>query len=165
MSQVPREEGVLLHILARATGARRILEVGMSGGYSTMWLCLAAQMNKGRVTTIEKDSAKVNIARRNFLSAGMTDAIDIQIGDAIRVLPRLDGPFDLVFFDADKPNQIEYLETVLPHVAKGGLILSDNHLTHPDALADYTAYVRSLPGLESMLLPVGNGVEMTWVER
>lgn len=165
MFQVPREEGALLLSLARATGARRILEVGMSGGYSTMWLAQAALANKGKVISVERDSAKVNLARRNFAAANLTDAIEVRVGDAERVLTTLEGPFDFIFLDADKENQIDYLETVLPHLTPGGVILSDNHLTHPNDMAAYTAYVRSLPGLESLLLPVGNGLEMTWKVR
>ena len=162
MNQVPREAGALLNILVRATGARQILEVGMSGGYSTMWLAQAARATKGRVTTVERDSAKVNIARKNFAASGLAEVIEVQTGEAERHLPRLAGPFDLVFLDADKEAQVDYLELLLPRISPGGLIVSDNHLTHPADMADYTAYVRSLPGLESLLLPVGNGMEMTW---
>lgn len=165
MGQVSRDAGALLYMLARAMGARRILELGTSAGYSTLWLAQAAQATRGRVTTIERDTAKVNIARRNFNAAALANVIDLQVGDARRVLGKLSGPFDLIFFDADPENHVEYLDTLRPSIRPGALLLSDNHLTHPTALADYTAYVRSAPDLESLLIPIGNGLEMTWQVR
>lgn len=164
-AQVPRDAGALLYILARTTGARRMLEIGTSGGYSTLWLAQAAQAGKGRVTTIERDAAKVNVARRNFASAGLAEVIDLQMGDAERALDRVEGPFGFIFFDADPEDQIDYLDALLASVTPGGMLVSNNHLTHPTDLADYTAYVRSSPDLDSLLLPLGAGLEVTLKAR
>ena len=165
LTQVPRDVGALLYMLTRLSGAKRILELGMAGGYSTLWLAQAAQATKGRVTTIERDAAKVNMARRNFSLVGVADKVTIEMGDAERALDRVQGPFDLIFFDADSADQIDYLDALLPAVTAGGLLVSNNHLTNPIDLADYTAYVRSAPDLESLLLPLGAGIELTWKVR
>ena len=137
----------------------------MAGGYSTLWLAQAAQATKGRVTTIERDAAKVNMARRNFSLVGVADNVTIEMGDAERALDRVQGPFDLIFFDADSADQIDYLDALLPSVSPGGLLVSNSHLTNPIDLADYTAYVRSAPDLASLLVPLGAGIEVTWKMR
>lgn len=165
LTQVPRDVGALLYLLTRASGAKRILELGTSGGYSTLWLAQAAQATKGQVTTIERDAAKVNMARRNLGLAGVAGSVTIEMGDAERALDRVQGPFDFIFFDADSQDQIDYLDALLPSVTPGGMLLSNNHLTSPIDLADYTAYVRSAPDLESLLLPLGAGIEVTWKAR
>ncbi len=162
MYNVPRDAGRLLHILVRATRARRILEIGTSNGYSTLWLASAAQYHGGQVTTVERDSNKVNLARKNFKRAGLDRLIDIRIGEANRVLRKLAGEFDFVFFDASKEDQIDNLQLLEPHLAPGALVISDNALTHVAELAAYTAYVRSHPAWESILVPIGNGFEMTY---
>ncbi len=161
----PREMGALLYTLARAGGARRILEIGGGSGIATAWLAQAARANKGSVVSVERDTARVNQARRNLAAAGLTDVVDLQIGESDRLLPRLNGPFDLVFLDADLDDRLDDLDLVEPLVTPGALLLSAGHLTHGADLASYTATVRSLPNLESLLLPVGSGLEMTWVVR
>ncbi len=165
LAQVPRDVGALLYMLARASGAKRILELGASGGYATLWLAQAARATKGHVTTIERDSAKVNLARRNLGLAGVADSVSIEMGDAERALDRVPGPFDFIFFDADPHDQIDYLDALLPSVSPGGLLVSNSHLTNPIDLADYTAYVRSAPDLASLLVPLGAGIEVTWKMR
>ena len=143
--------------------ARRVLEVGTSNGYSGIWLATALCHTGGRLITIERDSAKVKLARRNFRQAGVADLVEIKMGDATRLLPALEGTFDLVFFDADKAAQLDHLKTLLQRqrVRQGGLIVSDNALTHPQVLAPYHSYVRTHPQLESLTVPVGNAFEIT----
>lgn len=161
MQNVPHDAGRFLHILARATRARRILEVGMSNGYSTLWLASAAQHHDGHIATVERDSGKVNLARKNFKRAGLDHRIEIKMGEAIRVVSRLEGPFDFIFLDASKEDQLDMLQILESQLAPGGLVISDNALTHVSELAAYTAYVRSHPAFESLLVPIGNGFEMT----
>src|SRR3989304_1497035 len=102
LRSVTPEVGRFLHLLVKLTGARRILEVGMSGGYSTIWLASAAREKDGRGTTLELLPAKIERARHNFAAAGLQDIITIVAGDARQTLARLEGPFDLTFLDAEK---------------------------------------------------------------
>ncbi len=161
MQNVPPDAGRLLHILVQATKPRQVLEIGTSNGYSGIWLASALQATGGRLVTVERDSARVNLARSSFRKAGVSGVVDIKIGDAQRILRKLAGLFEMVWFDASKSDQLDNLELIQDRVAPGGLIISDNALTHVEELAGYTAYVRSHPHMDSLLVPIGNGFEMT----
>ncbi|MFN8474331.1 MAG: class I SAM-dependent methyltransferase [Anaerolineae bacterium] len=164
VESVSRDTGALLFILVAAMRARLVLEIGAGAGYSTLWLGEAARLVKGQVVTIERDTAQVNIARRNLNAASLVSSVDVKIGDAARLLPRLDETFDIVLFDDDREDRLDFLQALLPQLRIGGLALSHATLSYPDELSAYTAFVRSAPGLESTLVPVGAGLEMTWKE-
>jgi predicted O-methyltransferase YrrM len=127
--QVSATQGKLLHVLARAMGARRILEIGTLAGYSAIWLARALPAD-GRLITLELDPTHAEVARTNFARAGLADRIDLRVGRAIDILPRLAaegaGPFDLTFIDADKVGYTGYLEWAIRLSRPGGLILADN---------------------------------------
>jgi predicted O-methyltransferase YrrM len=127
--QVTASQGRLLQILARAVGAKAILEIGTLGGYSTIWLARALPRG-GRVVTLERDPHHAEVARSNLARAGVAGAVRLVVGEALEELPRLvasgAGPFDLVFVDADKPSLPEYLEWSLRLSRPGGLIVVDN---------------------------------------
>jgi len=118
--------GELLHILARVTQARRILELGTATGYSTIFLARAFTSTRGRLVTIDKDPDMAARAKINFHRAGLDQQIDIVVGDSQEKLSEMDKSFDLVFLDIDK----EYYASVLPHcrrlLKKGGLLIADN---------------------------------------
>jgi predicted O-methyltransferase YrrM len=122
-------QGKLLHLLARAQGARRILEIGTLAGYSTIWLARALPEG-GRVTTLESSPKHADIARANFALAGLTDRIDVRLGAALETLPSLaeegQGPFDFIFIDADRPNLAEYFAWAVTLSRPGSLIVADN---------------------------------------
>jgi predicted O-methyltransferase YrrM len=124
---VPPTQGKLLHLIARISGARRILEIGTLGGYSTIWLARALPPD-GRLTTLEADPHHAEVARRNIARAGLADVVDIRIGPALETLPTLadEAPFDLVFIDADKPNNPEYHAWSLRLSRPGTVIIGDN---------------------------------------
>src|SRR5262249_13601687 len=109
-------QGKLLHLLARARGARAILEVGTLGGYSTIWLARALPAD-GRLITLEIDPTYAEVARSNIAGAGLAEIVELRIGNALETLPRISaegcGPFDMVFIDADKPSNTEYFEWAL----------------------------------------------------
>jgi predicted O-methyltransferase YrrM len=161
LRNVPRDAGQFLHILVQATGARRVLEIGTSNGYSALWLATALEATGGRLVTVERDSGKAKMARKNLRAAGLADRVEVKIGEAGKVLRRLHGPFDLVFFDASKEDQLDHLKLVWDRVQPGGLVVSDNALTHVAELSAYTAFVRSLPEADSLMVPIGNGFEVT----
>ena len=118
-------QGKLLHLLARAIGARRVLEIGTLGGYSTIWLGRALGP-EGRVVTLEREPRHAAVAADNLARAGLAEQVDIVVGPALETLPDLDGPFDLVFVDADKPSNAAYLAQALRLSRPGALIVVDN---------------------------------------
>ncbi|MES4903420.1 MULTISPECIES: O-methyltransferase [unclassified Streptomyces] len=127
--QVAPNQGKLLHLLARTQGARTILEIGTLGGYSTIWLARALPEG-GRLVTLEADEQYAAVAAANFARADLDHVIDLRVGRALDTLPRLAdegaGPFDLVFIDADKPSNPDYLEWALRLTRPGSVIVGDN---------------------------------------
>lgn len=123
--QVSAAQGKQLYILARAIGARRILEVGTLGGYSTIWLARALPAD-GQLITCELDPHHAEVARANLANAGVADRVDVRVGPAIETLPQLDGPFDLSFIDADKASNADYFAHALRLSRPGALIIVDN---------------------------------------
>lgn len=118
-------QGTFLHLLARTMGARRILELGTLGGYSTIWLAQAVPAD-GEVVTIELDPRHAEVARESFAEAGLDGVIDLRVGAALEILEGVDGPFDLAFLDADKATMPQQVELVIPRVRSGGVIICDN---------------------------------------
>lgn len=118
-------QGRMLHLFARMTGARRILEVGTLGGYSTIELARALPPD-GRLVTLEIDPHHAAVARDNIARAGLGDRVELLVGPAADTLKTLDGPFDLVFIDADKPANVTYLREALRLSRAGTTIIVDN---------------------------------------
>lgn len=122
-------QGKFLQVMARLCGAKKILEIGTFGGYSTIWLARALPEN-GQLVTIEADPAYASLAQEHIRRAGVADKVDIWVGKALAVLPQLvqnqEGPFDLVFIDADKPPYTEYFQYALRLSRPGTLIIADN---------------------------------------
>jgi predicted O-methyltransferase YrrM len=141
--QVSPSQGKFLHLLARIVGARRILEVGTLGGYSTIWLARALPAD-GRLLTLEVDPRHAKVAETNLRNAGVGDRVEVRLGRAIDTLQRLAGegvePFDLTFIDADKPSTLEYFDWAVRLSRPGGVIVVDNvvrqgavaHASNPD---------------------------------
>jgi predicted O-methyltransferase YrrM len=124
---VSRLQGKFLDLLVRIAGAKRVLEIGTLGGYSTIWFARAVGP-EGRVVTIEADPRHAGVARANLDAAGVADRVALKVGKALDVLPELEGdaPFDLVFIDADKANTPGYLAWALRLARPGTVIVVDN---------------------------------------
>jgi predicted O-methyltransferase YrrM len=126
---VSANQGKFLHVLAKACGAKKILEVGTLAGYSTIWLARALPKN-GKLITLEFDPKHAAVAKENLSNAGLSAIVDIRIGRAIELLPALAaekaGPFDMIFIDADKPPYTEYFQWALKLSRSGTLIVADN---------------------------------------
>ena len=126
---VAPNQGKLLHLIAQMQGARAILEIGTLGGYSTIWLARALPPD-GQLITLEAEAKHAEVARSNVARAGVARVVEIRVGLALDSLPKLveegRGPFDLVFIDADKPNNAEYLAWALRLTRLGGVIIVDN---------------------------------------
>ena len=118
-------QGKFLSLLTRIHAAQRVLEVGTLGGYSTIWFARALAPG-GRVTTLEINPAYAQVAAENFATAGVSDRIDLHLGPALETLPTLTPPYDLVFIDADKPNNAAYFNWALRLTRKGSVIIIDN---------------------------------------
>ena len=161
MLNITPDTGRLLWILVRQARASRILEVGTSNAYSTIWLADAARATGGRVMTLEADAGKVRLARENLRRAGVEDVVELRQGPAADALRGLPGPFDFVFLDADRASYATYLELVVPKLTPGGLLVADNVVSHAGELADYLTRVKSHPGLFSVTVPVGKGEEIS----
>ncbi|MCC7010672.1 MAG: O-methyltransferase [Acidobacteria bacterium] len=135
---VPAMEGKLLMLLAQIVGARRILEIGTLGGYSTIWLARGVAPG-GRVVTLELDEGRARVARENFARAGMSAVIELRVGPASDALDGLvaegAGPFDLMFLDADRPHYAELFRSMLRLCRPGTLIVADN-VVRAGAVAD-----------------------------
>lgn len=127
--QVEPTTGKLMNLIARMIGARRILEVGTLGGYSTIWLARALGED-GKLITLEFDPHHAEVAEKNIAEAGLDRIVDLRVGPALDELPRIvaanEGPFDLVFIDADKANQDKYLAFALDLTRVGSVIIGDN---------------------------------------
>jgi predicted O-methyltransferase YrrM len=118
-------QGKFLHLLVKIAGARRILEVGTLGGYSTVWMASALPPD-GRLVSLEYAPHHAEVARENIARAGLLERVEVRQGAALDLLPALEGPFDLVFIDADKPNNPGYLEWALELSRPGTVIVLDN---------------------------------------
>ncbi|WP_166141763.1 O-methyltransferase [Methylosinus sp. RM1] len=136
-------QGKLLHLLARSIGAKRILEVGALGGYSTIWLARALPEG-GRLVTLELEQKHADVAAANLARAGLASRVEIRVGAALDTLPKLAaeaaGPFDLAFIDADKPNNANYFAWALMLARPGSLIIVDNVVREGSVLAGTDAH-------------------------
>ncbi|MCC7352876.1 MAG: O-methyltransferase [Anaerolineae bacterium] len=167
-------EGNLLYLLARTNGARRVLELGTATGYSGLWLAAAVAPLHGRVTTLEMNRERAEFARANFARAGYAGMVEVILGDALKVLPSLAGPYDFIFNDlACSASQDDFalrlLDLCLPRLASGGLMVMDNAFAgsrildaNPVAnvrgVLEYTRRVANHPDLETIVVPLRDGV-------
>ena len=168
---IGRNTGIFYNILLKSKDAKKILEIGMSAGYSTIWFAEAISKKPGgKIITIDQDKKKIERAKRNFEDAGLRDLIDIRHGDALEVLLDIKNEsnssesFDFVFIDADKERYIQYFDIILPLVKPGGLIGADNIL-FPEQFQKFTSlyvkHVRNNPKIRSVTIPIDNGEELS----
>ncbi len=161
---VGRAAGVLLNLLIREGGAKRILEVGSSYGYSTHWLADGARAVDGRVTSLELQAPKTDYARERLSRAGLAGFVEFRVGDALSSLRALAGPFDFALIDLWKDLYVPVFELLYPKLAPGAIVVADNMLFPDSARAHAQAYrerVRAAPKVSSVLLAVGNGLEVS----
>jgi predicted O-methyltransferase YrrM len=161
---VGREAGTLLYLLATGGQCRRILELGSSYGYSTVWLGAAARTTGGKVVSLELRDYKIEHARQALTRAGLSTRVEFHTGDCLETLKTLAGPFDFVLLDVWKDLYLPCFELVHPKLAPGGVICADNMLlpesVRPQAMA-YQARVRKAGDMDSVLVDVGNGIEIS----
>jgi predicted O-methyltransferase YrrM len=142
-------QGKMLALFARMIGARRILEIGTLGGYSTIWMARALPPG-GELITIEAEPRHADVATANIAHAGLAGVVKLCRGKALDVLPTLTGPFDMIFIDADKSNMPAYLEWALRLTRKGGIIIGDN-VVRDGAVTDGRSRSPTIVGVRSFL--------------
>jgi len=168
---ISKNIGTFYNILLKSINAKKILEIGMSVGYSGLWFADAIMSNTqdGQIVTIDREQFKIDSATRNFEEAGVSSLIKIREGEARKILHEIkeefgENYFDFIFIDADKESYIEYFDLCLPLVRKGGIIGADNIL-FPERfnkmMADYLSHVRNNPNVQSVTVPIDNGEEVT----
>jgi predicted O-methyltransferase YrrM len=159
--QIPRVEGELLFHIALALGAKTVVEIGTSYGFSGLFWGAALRHTGGRLHTIDIAQKKYDASRATFAQAGLADVVVNHLGDAHDVLAAIAGPIDLAFIDADKPACRDYFAALWPKIRPGGAILTDNATTHRSELAGYVKQLRAMDDASSVEVPVGNGIEWT----
>ena len=163
--------GQLLMMLARAIGARRIFEMGSGFGYSALWFAKALPP-EGRVTLTDTSAARAQEAHRHFEEARQTEKMKYLVGDAIELVQRAPGPYDIIFLDADKARYPLAFKTALPTLRRGGLFIADNVLwfgqvldRRPDkdtkGILEFTRLIYATSGLSSSILPLRDGVSVS----
>ncbi|QUJ68992.1 O-methyltransferase [Photobacterium sp. GJ3] len=153
---ITRDTGEFLAVMVKSVRAQRVLEIGTSNGYSTLWLANALPAT-GRVVTIEKLSEKAEMAAANFARAGLADRITQIQGDAGEYLNQTEESFDLIFLDADRSVYLSYIEPILSRLSSGGVLICDNAISHHAELVDFMSVLNQQEGLTTCLIPVGKG--------
>ncbi|MFX1465771.1 MAG: O-methyltransferase [Promethearchaeota archaeon] len=155
------EKGRVLMDVLREIKPKRVLEIGALIGYST--ILIAKQLeNEARIITIEIDEDEAKIAKENIKKARIKPKIDVLIGDALKILPKLEGKFDFVFIDATKREYIKYLKLIEDKLHKGSVLVADNAGSFAEAMKEYLDFVRSSKKYKSRFVSVGNdGLEIT----
>ena len=158
---VPEADGRALHDIVLKNGYRQALEIGTSTGHSGIWIAWALAKTGGKLVTIDIDDGRYREAVRNFKDAGLDGFIDARLADAHDLVPRLSGPFDFVFVDADKDWYTNYAKAVIPKLRVGGCLTAHNVSASRGRRsmgADYYNYVVSLPSLETNVINGGLAV-------
>ncbi len=174
-------EARLLYVVTRLSGARRLLELGCCTGYSALWLAAASEPVGGVIETIELDPQRADIAEANFRRSRHAGRLKLLRGNALEILPRLEGGYDLIFNDLLRsgagetggvPNQVRFLELTVPLLRSGGVLLSDNVLCGGQVaetslagtaagIAEYNRRLMAHPALETAFVPIRDGVAIS----
>jgi len=158
MLNITSDTGEFLSVLVRATLARRVLEIGTSNGYSTLWLAEAARAIGGSVTTVEFSEYKVRLASKNFARSGLAPYITLVHDDAGRILQRSEqSAFDIIFLDSERSEYPGWWPQLRRVLRPGGLLVVDNATSHVEQLAPFVSLVNADSLFATSLVPVGNG--------
>ena len=169
---ISKNIGMFYNVLLKSINAKKILEIGMSVGYSGLWFAdvvMSSTQSDGQIITIDREKFKIDKATQNFEEAGVRSLIKIKQGEARKILHEIkeefgENYFDFIFIDADKESYIEYFDLCLPLVRKGGIIGADNILfpeRFNEMMGDYLSHVRNNLNVQSITVPIDNGEEIT----
>jgi predicted O-methyltransferase YrrM len=150
---VPKQDGQFLNLLVKATRAQSVPEVGMSHGYSTIWMALALEETGGKLTTIEILLERVELAKKHVADAGLSHRVTFKQGDAHEIVPTLAGPFDFVFLDADKDRQEDYFHKLFPKkLPPGSLFIAHNAILLAEKMKAYLDLVRNHAEFDTVIV-------------
>ena len=150
---VPRKDGEFLRLLVKATRARNVLEIGTSHGFSAIWMGLGLEETGGRLTTIEIDRERYDLARKHVSEAGLSERVTLIKGDAHKEVTKLEGPFDFVFLDADKEGQVDYFNKLYPKkLLPGGMLLVHNAILQADSMKDYLRTIQKHSDFDTVIV-------------
>ena len=169
---ISKNIGMFYNVLLKSINAKKILEIGMSVGYSGLWFAdavMSTTQTDGQIITIDREKFKIDKATQNFEEAGVRSLIEVKQGEARKILHEIkdefgENYFDFIFIDADKESYIEYFDLCLPLVRKNGIIGADNILfpeRFNEMMGDYLSHVRNNPNVQSITVPIDNGEEIT----
>ena len=163
MLAVGPDSAKFINTLVRAIRAERVIEVGGSMGYSTVWLGEAVEAVGGRMTTLEIVDSKIAILQRRIQQAGLANTVQVKAGDARASLRELEGPFHFVLVDAWKDDYPAYFDAIFPKLAIGGLMVADNIIfpEPSEGILSYLTKARTEPNAQTQTVAVGNGLEVT----
>ncbi len=165
MLNITRDTGEFLRLLIRALKAKRVLEVGTSNGYSTLWLAEAVQPLGGRIVTLEIAARKIDMARANVARSGMGEWVDLYSGDAGEFIKRQDAAsFDFIFLDSNRESYVGWWPDLERILVPGGLLVADNAISHAHELSAFCHLVQATGGYLTSLVPVGKGEFMVLKE-
>ena len=156
------ETAQFLHILIRSSRRTRLLEIGTSNGYSTIWLAWALSVTGGQIISIDRDAQKQALADANLRHVGLREVVDFRCGDATEIVAGLPGPFDCVFFDADRFSAPAQLSLLMPKLTSDVLLLADNVLSHSTEIAAYLSALEALPQFDRVIVPIGKGLSVAY---
>jgi len=159
LEQIPKNslsstlgDSMMLRVLIRNGNLKRGIEVGVAFGYGAIHMGIAFEQTKGTLTSIEIDPKRAETARRNVAAAGLDKTVNVVHGDALAVLPKLEGRYDFIYLDALKSDYLKYLKAIEPKLNKGAIVAADNVIVSARAMADFLAYVRSSPDYETVTI-------------
>ncbi len=161
---VGKEVGQFLNSMVKAANAQTILEIGTSYGYSTVWLAEAVRQTGGKVITLEIDEQKSSYAKTQIKKAGLEDYVDFRVGDALESIQQAPEIFDFVLVDIWKELYVPSFELIFPKLKKGGYLIGDNMIhppMHHQEAAAYRTAIKATNAFDSVLLPIGSGVEVS----
>ncbi|HPT26925.1 MAG TPA: class I SAM-dependent methyltransferase [Bryobacteraceae bacterium] len=159
LEQIPKNslsstlgDSMMLRILIQNGKLKRGIEVGVALGYGAIHMGIAFERNQGTLTSIEIDPRRAEAARTNIASVGLEKTVNVIVGDALAVLPKLEGQYDFIYLDALKSDYLKYLKAVEPKLRKGAVVVADNVIVSARAMADFLEYMRTSPDYESVTI-------------
>jgi predicted O-methyltransferase YrrM len=152
MWNVSPEDGLFLRILAGSIGAKRVLELGTSNGYSGINICRSLRETQGKLVTIELSEKRAAMAKENFAKAGVSGLVEQIVGDASKEIAKLSGTFDMIFLDTEKRDYLTQFELAFPHLRTGGIFIAHNTKDYASQMPDFLERVKAHPELVTVLL-------------
>ncbi|MFB3828025.1 MAG: O-methyltransferase [Bryobacteraceae bacterium] len=162
-------DAMMLRILVESRGAKRGIEVGTASGFGAINMGIGFERTGGKLYSLEIDPARAAETRSNLEKVGLENTVTVVQGDALQILPKLEGEFDFIFIDAAKPDYLKYLKAIEPKLKKGAVVVGDNVIKSERAMADFLSYVQTSPNYETVIirssLEKGDGMSISYKLR